>query len=89
MKTDPIFYRLFKELPSSFFELIGQPPSQASAYRFDSVELKQTAFRVDGVFLPLEESLPLYFTLGTISKRLSNLCASFFRDFPLSATKWL
>lgn len=63
MKTDSIFYRLFSELPSSFFELIGALPTEAVNYRFDSVELKQTAFRIDGVFLPLESSsqLPIYF----------------------------
>lgn len=42
MKTDHLFYRLFKELPSSFFELIGCSVSQARSYRFESVELKQT-----------------------------------------------
>lgn len=46
MKTDPIFYRLFKELPDSFFELIGCQPSEANAYEFAAVELKQTAFRI-------------------------------------------
>jgi predicted transposase/invertase (TIGR01784 family) len=63
MKTDSIFYRLFKEFPSSFFELIGRPASEANAYRFDSFELKQTAFRIDGLFLPLEDNSPqpLYF----------------------------
>ncbi|MDF0552595.1 DUF2887 domain-containing protein [Kamptonema sp. UHCC 0994] len=58
MKTDSIFYRLFKEFPSSFFELIGRPASEANAYRFDSFEWKQTAFRIDGLFLPLEDNSP-------------------------------
>ncbi|VXD24776.1 conserved hypothetical protein [Planktothrix serta PCC 8927] len=63
MKTDSIFYRLFSELPSSFFELIGGSETDSLNYRFDSVELKQTAFRIDGVFLPLESTsqLPIYF----------------------------
>jgi predicted transposase YdaD len=52
MKTDSIFYRIFQTLPQSFFELINLPPSEANAYDFASVELKQTAFRIDGVFLP-------------------------------------
>ncbi|MEA5565699.1 DUF2887 domain-containing protein [Anabaena sp. UHCC 0399] len=47
MKTDSIFYQLFAEFPSIFFELIGY-----SGYQFRSVEIKQTAFRIDGVFLP-------------------------------------
>ncbi|MFW6359774.1 MAG: Rpn family recombination-promoting nuclease/putative transposase [Chroococcales cyanobacterium] len=64
MKTDSLFYRLFKELPSSFFELIELPSSQANIYQFESIELKQTAFRIDGVFLPQNQStnVPIYFT---------------------------
>ncbi|MCU0534861.1 MAG: Rpn family recombination-promoting nuclease/putative transposase [Hydrococcus sp. Prado102] len=61
MKTDSIFYRLFRELPASFFELIGRPSEEAIAYRFDSFEIKQTAFRTDGLFIPIEENRPLYF----------------------------
>ncbi|MEH2027995.1 Rpn family recombination-promoting nuclease/putative transposase [Nostoc sp.] len=56
MKTDIIFYRLFQELPDIFFELIGNPPEEASLYQFSSVEIKQTAFRIDGVFLPTQGS---------------------------------
>ncbi|MBW4569718.1 MAG: Rpn family recombination-promoting nuclease/putative transposase [Tolypothrix carrinoi HA7290-LM1] len=62
MKTDSIFYRLFQEFPSIFFELIGNPPEAANTYQFASVEIKQTAFRIDGVFLPTqEENNPIYF----------------------------
>ena len=62
MKTDSIFYRLFKEFPSIFFELIGNSPQTADAYEFSSVEIKQTAFRIDGVFLPKQqEENPIYF----------------------------
>lgn len=62
MKTDSIFYRLFQEFPSIFFELIGNPPETANTYQFSSVEIKQTAFRVDGVFLPTQnEANPIYF----------------------------
>lgn len=62
MKTDSIFYRLFQELPSIFFELIGNPPQIAEAYKFSSIEIKQTAFRIDGVFLPTQgEQNPIYF----------------------------
>ncbi|MEH1811372.1 MAG: Rpn family recombination-promoting nuclease/putative transposase [Nostoc sp.] len=56
MKTDIIFYRLFQEFPDIFFELIGNPPESASLYQFSSVEIKQTAFRIDGVFLPTQGS---------------------------------
>ncbi|MGK7906049.1 MAG: DUF2887 domain-containing protein [Synechococcus sp.] len=51
MKTDSIFYQLFAVYPASFFELVGLPAAEAQSYRFDSVEVKQTAFRIDGVFL--------------------------------------
>ncbi|MBE9236088.1 Rpn family recombination-promoting nuclease/putative transposase [Anabaena aphanizomenioides LEGE 00250] len=62
MKTDTIFYRLFQEIPSIFFELIGQSPELAESYEFSSIEVKQTAFRIDGVFLPQETTAnPIYF----------------------------
>ncbi len=53
MQTDSLFYRLFQTAPALLFELLGQgshhPPA---SYVFRSVELKQTAFRIDGIFLP-------------------------------------
>ncbi|MEQ9367613.1 MAG: Rpn family recombination-promoting nuclease/putative transposase [Coleofasciculus chthonoplastes F3-SA18-01] len=52
MKTDTIFYSLFKEFPSIFFELINQSTEQAATYQFTSREIKQLSFRVDGLFLP-------------------------------------
>ncbi|NJL10140.1 MAG: Rpn family recombination-promoting nuclease/putative transposase [Calothrix sp. SM1_7_51] len=62
MKTDSIFYRIFQEFPGLFFELIGNQPQTAENYQFSSVELKQTAFRIDGIFLPQQgESSPIYF----------------------------
>ncbi len=63
MKTDTIFYRLFQSFPSIFFELINQPPEEANAYQFSSVEVKQLSFRIDGVFLPVSNapSPPIYF----------------------------
>jgi predicted transposase/invertase (TIGR01784 family) len=63
VKTDSIFYQLFETFPSCFFELIGQSFSEANTYTFTSVEIKQLAFRVDGLFLPADDSLnvPIYF----------------------------
>jgi predicted transposase/invertase (TIGR01784 family) len=52
MKQDTIFYQLFKRSPTLLFELISSFPPQAEGYRFDSVEVKETSFRADGVFLP-------------------------------------
>ncbi len=56
MKTDSIFYQLFQTSPSIFFELLGQPPAEGNGYSFRSVEIKQTAFRIDGVFLPTRDA---------------------------------
>ena len=50
MQTDSLFYRIFSTLPEVFFQLVGHPP--IAGYQFQSVELKQTAFRIDGVFSP-------------------------------------
>ena len=61
MKTDSIFYRLFQEFPDIFFELIGNQSATAAGYQFSSIEVKQTAFRIDGVFLPDTEQKPIYF----------------------------
>jgi predicted transposase/invertase (TIGR01784 family) len=62
VKTDSIFYRLFNDFPNIFFELIDEPPKEADGYKFSSVEVKQTAFRIDGVFVPIENNeSPIYF----------------------------
>ncbi|AFZ60242.1 Rpn family recombination-promoting nuclease/putative transposase [Anabaena cylindrica FACHB-243] len=62
MKTDTIFYSLFQAFPSIFFELINQSPSEAVVYEFTSREVKQLAFRLDGLFLPItkESKKPFY-----------------------------
>lgn len=50
MKTDSIFYRLFQLSPRILFDLIGESSQTAGEYEFRSVELKQTAFRIDGAY---------------------------------------
>ena len=52
MRCDSIFYKLFKQFPGLLFELVDEPPPEAQNYQFESVEVKETAFRIDGVFLP-------------------------------------
>ncbi|MEH2161584.1 MAG: Rpn family recombination-promoting nuclease/putative transposase [Nostoc sp.] len=52
MRRDTIFYKLFKQFPGLLFELVDEPPPEAENYQFESVEVKETAFRIDGVFLP-------------------------------------
>ncbi|MEH2392252.1 MAG: Rpn family recombination-promoting nuclease/putative transposase [Nostoc sp.] len=63
MQTDKIFYSLFQAFPSIFFTIIGDPTVNVNAYEFVSVELKETAFRIDGVFIPKNQTInqPLYF----------------------------
>ncbi len=41
--------------------MIGQPATTAASYQFTAVEVKQTAFRFDGIFLPTDLHQPLYF----------------------------
>jgi predicted transposase/invertase (TIGR01784 family) len=52
LKTDSIFYRIFQTDPGILFELLGQSADLAVGYEFRSVEIKQLAFRIDGVLLP-------------------------------------
>lgn len=71
MKTDTIFYQLFQSFPSIFFELIVQPTTDINSYQFTSPEVKQRAFRFDGLFLPIAESseLPIYFVEVQFQKK--------------------
>lgn len=55
MKTDSLFYRLFQRAPALVFELAGLDPPAAGAYQFRAKEIKQTAFRLDGVLAPPPE----------------------------------
>jgi len=62
MKTDTLFYRLFKKEPKLALELLGLDYA-GDSYRFGSEEIKQTAFRIDGLFKPVSDDLdqPLIF----------------------------
>ena len=62
MKTDSLFYRLFQTFPPLLFDLLKFTPVNSN-YKFKSVEIKQTAFRLDGVFSPPENdhNSPLFF----------------------------
>lgn len=63
MRTDKIFYSLFQAFPSIFFAIIGDTTVNPNSYEFVCVELKETAFRIDGVFIPVTETInePVYF----------------------------
>jgi predicted transposase/invertase (TIGR01784 family) len=61
MRRDTIFYQLFRQSPTLLFDLISQPPIDADRYSFESIEVKETSFRMDGVFLPPDRSGMIYF----------------------------
>ena len=63
MRTDTIFYELFQTAPGLLFELIGKQPTLARSYQFTSVEVKELARTIDGLFLPTDKtsSEPIYF----------------------------
>ncbi len=58
MRRDSIYYKIFQRFPELLFELVDKPPEQTQNYRFESIEVKETAFRIDGVFLPPEGTTP-------------------------------
>jgi predicted transposase YdaD len=62
MKTDSVFYRLFQRLPGLVLELAEIDVADVDGYQFHSEEVKQTAFRLDGMMRPPEGSeRPLIF----------------------------
>jgi predicted transposase/invertase (TIGR01784 family) len=65
MRTDSIFYQLFAISPETFFLVLGKSADEArnlaARYQYEALEFKETAHRADGIFLPKEEGLPLYF----------------------------
>jgi predicted transposase/invertase (TIGR01784 family) len=52
MKRDSLFFELFRDLPRGFFEAIGRPDIDPRDYELKAIELKESAVRLDGVFLP-------------------------------------
>ncbi len=61
MKTDSFLHRFFREFRGAFFTLIGDDERKAERYDFTSVEVKEQAFRFDGIFKPQAEQDPLFF----------------------------
>jgi predicted transposase YdaD len=56
MKTDSLFYELFRRWPALALDLAGLDPQAGPRYVFRAEELKQTAFRLDGVLAPPADS---------------------------------
>lgn len=61
MQTDKIFHKLFSYFPEIFFELIWQPELAQHYHGYKSEEVKETAFRLDGIVEPKSEPYPLLF----------------------------
>jgi predicted transposase/invertase (TIGR01784 family) len=96
VKTDILFAEIFKEFPSIFFEFIGKPETNVNNYLFTSPEIKQRAFRLDGVFSPSPEldNEPLYFVEiqfykdGEFYDRLFNSIFLYFSQYKPSSSDW-
>jgi len=93
MKTDSFFYRFFRQYRGAFFTLIGQDRRKAGRYKFASVEVKELAFRFDGLFLAESRKDDAYF-VEVQFKKDSRFYARFFAEiyvylaqFPL-ANDW-
>lgn len=69
MKTDSFFYRFFLAFPEAFFTLIGQNKRKAKGYQFTSIEVKDIAFRFDGLFLPEGKSAHVYCVEAQFKKK--------------------
>jgi predicted transposase/invertase (TIGR01784 family) len=62
MKRDTIFYQIFRWFPILLFDLINFLPENHSNYTFESVEVKEASFRIDGVLTPSDPSGDVFFT---------------------------
>ncbi len=61
MRTDTLFYQILQTFPQLVFQLVNRPV--IPGYIFTSVEVKETGFRFDGIFLPPDNlpTEPIYF----------------------------
>jgi predicted transposase/invertase (TIGR01784 family) len=60
MRTDTLFFQLFKSFHTLLFELIDRPIAEAEGYQFSSAEIKEKAFRFDGIFMPTANDKPIF-----------------------------
>jgi predicted transposase YdaD len=63
MTADPLFYKIFKDMPELFFELIGESQHDKTVYQYSAPDIKQQGFRMDGLLLtrPGYSFAPIYF----------------------------
>jgi len=93
MKTDPLFYEMFQVRPQIFFELAQITPP--CPYRFESITVKTTEKRIDGVLEPTVPGHPIYFVEVQASPdkqmywRTSREISVYFEQRPkLQDTEW-
>jgi len=83
MKTDSLFFRLFQNHPDLVFQLIGDRSPRTGSYAFGSQEVKQLAFRIDGILNPppYASDLPIVFVeVQGYRDQLKVLYHSFFAE---------
>jgi predicted transposase YdaD len=81
MNTDQLAYEVFVADPGSYFEMIGEPRSEAEHYVFHAVDLKAIERRLDGYFAPKDANRPLHFAEISFYKKenaYANLFAKVF-----------
>jgi predicted transposase/invertase (TIGR01784 family) len=103
VKRDTIFYKIFQQSPERLFELIAAvvgpeqlpvPWPNPALYQFRSIEVKETAFRIDGVFLPTVPRQPVFFAEvqmqrdNELYERVFSEVALFLRQSPELSGDW-
>lgn len=92
MRTDALFYELFQTAPQTFFELLQITP--LCDYRFESITVKASEKRIDGVIEPTDEQQPVYFLEvqafpdDTIYWRTLREVATYFEQRPARNDNW-
>ncbi len=93
MRTDPLFYELFQAYPQIFFEIVQVIP--LCPYRFESITVKSTEKRIDGVLEPTISGKPIYFAEvqafpdKEIYWRITREISTYFEQRPkLRDTEW-
>ncbi|MBW4670435.1 MAG: Rpn family recombination-promoting nuclease/putative transposase [Cyanomargarita calcarea GSE-NOS-MK-12-04C] len=89
MTADPLFYKIFKDIPELFFELIGEPHYDKSIYQYSAPEIKQQGFRLDGLLSTRSgyNFKPIYFIEAQAYKD-NNFYKSFFGKIILYLTQY-
>ncbi len=59
MKTDKLIYSIFQESPETALALLGYDEALSRHYAFQSIEVKEKSYRIDGVLLPDLPDLPV------------------------------